>query len=70
MSEVGGVGGDDLGERIVRVVDILVAGAQQHAASVGVDIDGQLCHQPALADAGLTGHEHEAASCPAHARCH
>ena len=57
LGEFGGVGRNHLGERIVRVVDILVAGAEHHPPTVGVHVDGELRNQPALADTGLAGHQ-------------
>ena len=51
--EVGRVGGDDLRERAVRLIDVLVARAKQHPTTVRGDVASELGDEAALSDPSL-----------------
>ena len=55
--ERGDVVDDGLDERPERLVDVLEAGPEQHPATAGVDLGGDLGDEPALAHPGLAGHD-------------
>ena len=57
--ELGRVVDDGLDEGPVRLVHVLEAGSRQHPAAAGVDLGGDLGHEPALAHPCLPGHHGE-----------